>query len=64
MSKVTVNTTHGNTASVDFDAVVNLMDSDILETKIANMALETEQETVDVYARLHMEKFGAEFIVN
>jgi hypothetical protein len=63
MSKVTVSTTHGNTIEVDFDAAVNLMDAEILETQMPD-ELATEQETVDAYCKLHLAKFGTEFILN
>jgi anti-CRISPR protein AcrIC5 len=46
----------------DFDAAVNLMDSEICEA--LSGTVETDQEFMDAYAKAHAEKFGEEFIIN
>lgn len=48
---------------VDFDGAVSLMDDEIRETVIGSDT-ESNQEFMDLYCRLHEEKFGEEFVVN
>jgi len=53
-----------NNYMVDFDAAVELMDSEIREELHQKLAPCTNQEFIDAYIRRHREKFGEEFTVN
>lgn len=52
-----------NGKSVDFDACVNLMDAELMDT--IHMIFETpdEQSFLDMYCRLHHWKYGKDFII-
>ena len=49
---------NGNT--IDFEAARSLMDDGLCED--IHGTVETEQEFMDAYAKLHEEKYGIEFV--
>lgn len=50
--------------SIDFDAVVQLMDDDIREDVHGRIAPCSEQEFFDAYCAAHKNAFGEEFFLN
>lgn len=60
MSTTTRVTVNGQ--EFDIDAVRNLMDDDLCER--IHGTVDTDQEFVDAYCKLHAETFGQEFEVN
>lgn len=50
--------------SVDFDAVVELMDDNIREEMHAYYDAISDQDFVDEYCRRHKDKFGEHFTVS
>lgn len=52
-----------NGQEFDLDAVVNLMDDETRE-KVCELAPESDQEFVNLYAKMHADKFGEQFVVN
>lgn len=52
-----------NGSKVDFEACVNLMDSELREDVHMDLAPCTEQEFLDEYADRHLEKYGEAFTI-
>ncbi len=60
MSKVIISV-NGYDREVDFDACVNLMDDELREQAHRELAPCSDQEFIDRYCELHLQKYNEDF---
>lgn len=60
MSKVIISA-NGYDREVDFDACVNLMDDELREQAHCELAPCSDQEFIDRYCKLHLQKYNEDF---